>query len=235
MAKGYSRPTQKTIAELTGLAVTTVSRALQGDPKIAARTRKQVAEVADEIGYIPDRAAQRLRTGKTRVVSLILNPHDEILGFGNSMISGLSQSMEGSDYHLTITPSFSYADEIGAIKRLVHNGLADGLVLTRTRNFDDRIRFLLEANFPFICHGRTDFTQEHNFVDFDNEAFAYLAAKRLAQKGCKKLAIILPQDIFTFPQRYRCVEHRTTRTGLIGKGSGLAFYRNHVNQRFSAA
>ncbi len=33
MTKGNIRPTQKTIAEMTGLAVTTVSRALQGDPE----------------------------------------------------------------------------------------------------------------------------------------------------------------------------------------------------------
>ncbi|WP_245417813.1 LacI family transcriptional regulator [Cohaesibacter celericrescens] len=215
MAEGYNRPTQKTIAELTGLAVTTVSRALQGDPKIAVKTRETVAQVADDIGYVPDRAAQRLRTGKTRVISLILNPHDELLGFGNSMISGLSESIEGSDYHLTITPSFSDIDDVGAIKRLVRNGLADGLVLTRTRNFDDRIRFLLEAKFPFICHGRTDFSRDHNFVDFDNEAFAYIAAKRLAQKGCKKLAIILPKDIFTFHQHMQYGFMKAVReTGL---------------------
>lgn len=200
MSKGKTRPTQKTIAEMTGLAVTTVSRALQGDVKIAEATREQVSAVAEAIGYVPDRAAQRLRTGKTRVVSLILNPHDEIVGFGNSLISGLSQAMLGSDYHLTITPSFSPEDELEPIKRLVRNGLADALILTRTRNFDERIRYLLEMDFPFISHGRTDFSQAHSFVDFDNEAFAYCAAKRLAEKGCKKLAIILPQNSFTFHQ-----------------------------------
>ena len=117
MPRGNRRPTQKTIAELTGLAVTTVSRALQGDPKIALSTREQVAKVADEIGYVPDRAAQRLRTGKTKVISLILNPHDEILGFSNSLIAGLSQALKGSDYHLTIMPSFAEDDEMDPIRR----------------------------------------------------------------------------------------------------------------------
>jgi LacI family transcriptional regulator len=32
------KPTLRTIAQATGLAVTTVSRALAGDPRIAART-----------------------------------------------------------------------------------------------------------------------------------------------------------------------------------------------------
>ena len=80
------RPTQRTIAEITGLAVTTVSRALAGDEKIAERTRHQVAEVAREIGYVPDRAAQRLRTGRSNVIALVLDPHSEILGFSSTKI-----------------------------------------------------------------------------------------------------------------------------------------------------
>ena len=215
MPRGNRRPTQKTIAELTGLAVTTVSRALQGDPKIALSTREQVAKVADEIGYVPDRAAQRLRTGKTKVISLILNPHDEILGFSNSLIAGLSQALKGSDYHLTIMPSFAEDDEMDPIRRVVRNGLADGIVLTRTRTLDERIRYLLEKGFPFISHGRTDFSQPHSYVDFDNEAFAYASVMRLAEKGCRKLAILLPRDSFTFHQHMQYGFMRAIReTGL---------------------
>ena len=203
MAEGFRKPTQKTIADIMGLAVTTVSRALQDDPKIAEATRQKVAKVAKEIGYVPDRAAQRLRTGKTKAVSFILNPHDEILGFGNAMISGLSQALKGTDYQLTITPFFTEEDEVVPIRNIVRNRLADCIVLTRTRNFDERIRYLLEQEFPFICHGRTDFSQGHSYVDFDNESFAYRAAHRLAAKGCGRLVILLPPDSFTFHQHLR--------------------------------
>ena len=201
--KGSGRPTQKTIAEMTGLAVTTVSRALQSDPKIADATREEVRRVADQIGYVPDRAAQRLRTGKTRVISLMLNPRDELLGSGNSMIAGISEALEGSEYHLIITPSLSGAEELDPISRLIENNLADGIILTHTRNFDERVRYLLEQNFPFICHGRTDFTQEHSFVDFDNQSFAYQAVRHLASKGSRKVAIILPDATLSFHQHLR--------------------------------
>lgn len=215
MAKDSKRPTQRTIADVTGLAVTTVSRALKGDPKIAEATRRKVAEVAEKIGYVPDRAALRLRTGKTRTISLILNPHDEIFGFGNSLIAGLSEALVGSDYHLNISPAFGGGDEITSIRRLVENSLADGLVLTRTQNFDERIRYLLEKDFPFVSHGRTDFSTPHHFVDFDNEAFAYMAVQRLAKKGRSKLAVILPRHQYTFHQHMRYGFMRAIReTGL---------------------
>ena len=44
-------PTLKTIAQLTGLAVPTVSRALSCAQDIGLATRTRVRKVADEIGY----------------------------------------------------------------------------------------------------------------------------------------------------------------------------------------
>jgi hypothetical protein len=63
-----ARATLRTLAQATGLAATTISRALANDPRIAAQTRALVAEAALAHGYMPDRAAQRLRTGRTKVI-----------------------------------------------------------------------------------------------------------------------------------------------------------------------
>ena len=57
-------PTLKDIAQLSGLAVPTVSRALSGASDIGMKTRERVRKIADEIGYVPNRAGLRLRTGK---------------------------------------------------------------------------------------------------------------------------------------------------------------------------
>src|SRR5262245_7635229 len=57
------RPTLKTIAFMTGLGVTTVSRALKDAPEIGEETRRRVQLVARQIGYRPNRAGVRLRTG----------------------------------------------------------------------------------------------------------------------------------------------------------------------------
>ncbi len=199
-AHSTSKPTQKTIAEITGLAVTTVSRALQGDEKIAQATRLRVNKVAEDIGYVPDHAAQRLRTGKTKVVSLILDPHKEILGFGNSLITGLAHALAETDYHLNVTPQFLGGDPIEPVEYIVRNKLADGIIFSRTRPFDERVRFLREHSFPFTTHGRTEFGYQHSYVDYDNEKFAYESVLRLMQKGRRRICVILPPSHFTFHQ-----------------------------------
>ncbi|CAD7039359.1 LacI family transcriptional regulator [Pseudorhizobium endolithicum] len=198
-----TKPTLKTLAELTGLAVTTVSRALADAPQIALETRLRVRRAADEIGYHPDRAAQRLRTGRTNVISLVLDPHEEILGYATSMINGLTEALRGTPYHLVITPHFSDTPQIEPVRYIMRNRLADGIIFTRTEPSDERVRLLLEKDFPFICHGRTELATPHPYVDFDNYAFAYQAARKLIASGARKLCIVLPPDRFTFAHHMR--------------------------------
>ena len=66
---------------MTGLGVTTVSRALKDAPEIGEETRRRVQLVARQVGYRPNRAGVRLRTGKTNVISLVLNTEEQIGGF----------------------------------------------------------------------------------------------------------------------------------------------------------
>ncbi len=197
------KPTLKTLAELTGLAVTTVSRALADAPQIALETRQRVRRVAEEIGYFPDRAAQRLRTGRTNVISLVLDPHEEILGYATSMINGLTEALRGTPYHLVITPHFSDTPPLDPVRYIMRNRMADGILFTRTEPSDERVKLLLERGFPFICHGRTELATQHPYVDFDNYAFAYEAARKLISAGARKLCIILPPDRFTFAHHMR--------------------------------
>lgn len=192
------KPTLRTIAELTGFAVTTVSRALGGAPEIAQETRDRVHRVAAEIGYVPDRAAQRLRTGRTNVISLILNPHEEILRFGSSLVSGLTSAFRGSSFHLVVTPHFANTTQLEPVHHIVRNRLADGIVFSRTEPDDARAQFLIENKFPFVSHGRTELETPHAFVDFDNYEFAYEAVKRLVAAGRSRIAVILPPTQFTF-------------------------------------
>lgn len=199
-APGGAKPTLRTISELTGLAVTTVSRALSNAPQLSAETRERVRRVADELGYMPDRAALRLRTGRTNVISLVLDSHQEILGFSNSIINGLTLALRDTSVHLILTPTFPNMALTEPVEFIVRNRLADGVIFTRTEPFDPRVRLLLEAGFPFVTHGRTEFSTPHPFVDFDNSAFAYEATRRLIARGRRKVTTILPPRRLTFGQ-----------------------------------
>jgi LacI family transcriptional regulator len=185
------RPTLKSLAAITGLGVSTISRALQDDPAIAKETRRRVRLAAEQVGYRPNRAGVRLRTGKTNVITLILNTSGSAFGLAEQLVYGISEALEGTSYHLVITP-YALNDPMAPIRYVVETQSADGVIISRTQADDPRVRYLLANKMPFASHGRTAMELEHPYCDFDNEAFARTAVKMLAARGRKKIALIKP-------------------------------------------
>ena len=213
--KPSGKPTLKTIAQMTGLAVTTISRALNNAPELAQETRDRVQKIAAEIGYMPDRAALRLKTGRTNVISLILEPDEQIYGFGTNLVTGITEALRDTSYHLVITPLFRNVEPIEPIQHIVHNRMADGVIFSNAEAFDERIRFLNDNDFPFVSHGRSRWPESHPFVDYDNEAYAYGATLRLAARGCRKVSIILPDSALTYTEHLKAGMERAAREAGI--------------------
>ena len=192
------RPTLKTIAFMTGLGVTTVSRALKDAPDISQETKERVRLVATQIGYHPNRAGVRLRTGKTNVISLILNIDEELMGLTSHIVYGISEVLASTNYHLIVTPYSRDRDPMTPVRYILDSGSADGVILSSMEPEDPRVKLLLERNLPFATHGRTELGIPHPFHDFDNEAYAYDAVRRLAGRGRGHIAILEPLPRFTF-------------------------------------
>lgn len=191
-ASGGKRPTQKTISRLTGLAVATVSRALADAPDIGAETKRRVREVAHEIGYRPDRAGVRLRTGKTNVIALVLSTQDEIMNHTAQLISSIAGGLRHTPYHMIITPFFQGEDPMDPVRYLAETRSADAVILNQTQPEDPRVAYLMAQGIPFATHGRTNWANRHPFFDFDNRAFAELAATQLARRGRRTALQVLP-------------------------------------------
>lgn len=186
------KPTLKTISRLSGLAVPTVSRALNDAPDINPETKKRVRLIAEEIGYIPNRAGVRLRTGRTNVLSLVLSTEHDVMNHTARLISSLAGALQGTPYHLVITPYFPSDDPMKPIRYIVETGSADAVIFNQTLPQDPRVAWLMEHGFPFATHGRDDWCARHPYFDFDNAAFAALAIRRLAGSGRRRLILVAP-------------------------------------------
>lgn len=173
------------------MALTTVSRALKNDPKIAKKTREKVHAAAKELGYRPDRAAQGLRSGRTMTVGLILDQTLAVAEFERRIIAGVSNVIYGeTNYNLVVFPQASHDTSMVPVRYLVENAQVEGLIFAHTTPKDERAIWLLEQNIPFVTHGRTELSTQHAYCDFDNYAFARMAVENLIAKGRKKIAII---------------------------------------------
>ncbi|GEO85042.1 MULTISPECIES: LacI family transcriptional regulator [Alphaproteobacteria] len=201
--EGKERPTLKTIAFMTGLGITTVSRALKDAHDIGAETKERVRMVARQLGYQPNRAGVRLRTGKTNVIALVLSIDEEIMGFSSQMVFGISEVLSDTPYHIVVTPHSHSKDPMQPVRYILDTGSADGVIISRIEPDDPRVRLLTEENIPFATHGRTDAGIVHPYHDFDNEAFARQAVERLVARGRKRLALLQPPGKQTYCQHTR--------------------------------
>jgi LacI family transcriptional regulator len=194
---GDTRPTLKTLAAITGLGVSTVSQALRDSSEISLETRARVKLAAQQAGYRPNRAGVRLRTGKSNVIALILNPQDGGSGFFSNIVYGISDALAGTAYHLVVTP-YSLDDPMAPVRYVVETNSADGIIISRTMADDPRVRYLASSNIPFITHGRTDMGIDHAFVDFDNEAFAFEAVQKLVARDRRNIALFSPPPVLNY-------------------------------------
>jgi len=192
------KPTLKTIAQMSGLAVPTVSRALNDAPDIGRDTKLLVRRIADEIGYIPNRAGVRLRTGRTNVVSLVMSTeHDNHTA---RLISSVAGGLQSTRYHLNVTPYSPRDDFMKPVRYIVETRSADAVILNQIEPEDPRVAYLMDKKVPFATHGRTNWADKHPYYDFNNETFGRHAMETIAERGRKKVVVVAPPIAQSYSQ-----------------------------------
>ncbi len=194
------KPTLKTIAHLSGLAVPTVSRALNDAPDIGVETKKLIRKIANDIGYVPNRAGVRLRTGRTNVIGLVMTTEHDLMSHSARLISSVAAGLRHTPFHMVVTPFFPDQDPMDPVRYIVETGSADAVIINQIQAQDPRVAYLMERNFPFATHGRTDWADRHPYYDYDNEAFGHLAVKQLAARGRKDILVIAPPPEHNYSQ-----------------------------------
>ena len=97
------------VAREAGVSPITVSRALSHPEKVKDETRQRVADAVQKTGYVLNRFASSLRSGRSTIISAFVsnlaNPH-----FANA-IQGCADALEGSRYHLLMAQT-GYSDKL---------------------------------------------------------------------------------------------------------------------------
>ena len=210
--------TIKTIAKVLNLSPSTVSRALQGDPSVTAKTRAKILETAEQQGYRRDFRGVNLRTGKTFTLCAVLSaPPSQEFGDPAAMhlIQGLIAGVEGTDFKIVMRPVETSDQRFEAVKEAAANGRFDGIVLDHSEPQDRCVLYLLEKQMKFVTFGRTELFSEHPYFDIDNEDAAYQATRHLIRQGHSRIALIDPPPRFLFTrQRLRGYQRALGEAGI---------------------
>jgi LacI family transcriptional regulator len=190
----------KKIADELGLSLTTVSRALNGYPEVAERTRVAVREAAARLHYHPDARARGLALGRADAVGIVfpMTPGDlgdmQFLQVAHAMSERLAQAGLGM-----LIISASAEDELSAYQRTITGRRVDAFVVARTKVDDERLAMLRDSETPFVAYGRSaNFASPYAWLDFDNVAGARMATERLIGFGHRALGYLGAPPVYNF-------------------------------------
>jgi LacI family transcriptional regulator len=183
-----SRATLKDIAKATGYTVNTISRALRGKDDIASDTIKKIKKIAAKMGYVSNSAASSLRSGRTNTIAVILgdvsNPHFSIM---MQEIENRARK-DGYSSFLINTNEDSKMEKEAILTALNKN--VDGLIICPTQHNDSNIRYLMEAEIPFVQVGRYFEHLNACYVVCNDELGGYQATKYLLDMGHRDILML---------------------------------------------
>jgi LacI family transcriptional regulator len=193
--------TLKELAEKLDLSIATVSRALAGHQQIAQATRDRVAQAAREIGYVPHMAGRMLVSGRSGFVGMTLTIRGPKLvdSFLGEFVTGLGEGLTENGTDLILATVAQGQSELDVLRHLVDSGRADGVVITRIAEADQRVDYLIERGAPFVTHGRLlNSDVAYNWVDTDG-AYAFGEAfDMLYEMGHRHFGLVTISEPMTF-------------------------------------
>jgi len=193
------RPTLQSVAARAAVSRQTVSNVLNAPHLVRPETIERVQGVIDELGYRPHAAARQLRTRRSRVIGLRLQPSvDGINGAVlDRFLHALTEQAQVRGYHLMLFTATDDHGEIAQYAELLDTVEIDAFVLTSTHHGDPRTRWLAEHDVPFVTFGRpwdppgaTAPAVEHSWVDVDGAAGTRAAVEHLQALGHERIAFI---------------------------------------------
>jgi len=188
MPEQHSAPrkpaTLKDVAREAGVSIAAASYSLNGGGTISEEVRARVKEVAERIGYRPNRSAQAVRTGRTMSIGLL------VPDLNNPYYPALAQSVERAARQagytvVLIDTSGSEADEAEAIRHLENHGVA-GIVWCQTSPLLARAAEDLQV--PVAIIGSPGLAFDN--VTADDSTGGRLAARHLLELGHVRVGML---------------------------------------------
>ncbi|MGN6215256.1 LacI family DNA-binding transcriptional regulator [Parafilimonas sp.] len=202
MAEEHKLPTIKEIAKRLNISVSTVSRALHDHPSIGLRTKMRVQQLADELGYEPNKIAIFFKQRKTFAIGVVLPSLIE--EFFSKAISGIEDVARKNKYHVFIGQSHDNVEVEKEIITAMKDQHVDGLIVSlskQTKNYD-HFRALEKYNIPVVFFDRVPSLSNVHKVAFDMVNGTKQMLEFLIKKGHRRIGILNgPEEMVSSKER----------------------------------
>lgn len=179
------------IAKDLGVSVTTVSFILNGKAKekrISDALTKRVLEHVKKVGYKPNELAKSLRTGKTKIIGLMVED------IANPFFSNIARHIESKayekGYRIIYCSTENKPDKTRELIQMFRDRHVDGYIITPVEGVEDEIESLVASQSPLVLFDRYLPGVSTNYVVSDNVRGGYDATAHLAEQGFERIAMV---------------------------------------------
>jgi LacI family transcriptional regulator len=203
------------IAALTGVAASTVSRALRNPPRGSAATRARIQAAARELNYVPNTQARALTSGRTGTIAVCVSDITNPFYFG--ILRGTQQQLKAAGYaQLLIDTEDSGEHEIEMLNRMRRS--LDGAILAASR-LPDRMLTRLAATVPLVTVNRN--LRAVPSAVIDTPAGIGQAAEHLVSLGHRDVVYVSgPATSWSNAARWQAMRTAATHHGLTWRRVG---------------
>lgn len=191
---------------MAGVSRATVSRVVNGSPRVSPDVRSDVQAAIERLGYVPNRAARSLVTRRSDSIAVVITePTGRLFSdpFFPRLLRGISTELAARDRQLILLMPESVADE-GRTADYLTAGHVDGALLVSLHADDPLPARLGAAGMPIVMVGRPQKDVTASYVDVDNRQGAQTAVAHLISGGRRVIATIAgPQDMAAGIDRLR--------------------------------
>ncbi|MBM7544790.1 LacI family DNA-binding transcriptional regulator [Periweissella beninensis] len=170
------------IANKSGFAISTVSRALSDSPKISAKTKERIKKIAQDMGYTPNFAARNLTQSESNTVGVVFQPQAEDSAknvFSMQLLFGINSQLVARQYLLTTATGNNWSEVYNAVKMMVEAGQVRRFILLYTIENDPISELLRENNARVVVTGEPELANDVLYVDNDNRRAGEEATRQL--------------------------------------------------------
>ena len=182
--------TLKEIANLLGISITTVSKALKDYSDVSPKTKKAVRELAEQLNFTPNSFAVNLRTKESKTIGLIIP--EVVHHFFSNVIQGVIEEADKNGYMVIILQSNESLEFEKKQVELLFNKRVDGILmsLSNDSNDDDHLKEIVKRGIPFVQFDKIAKLIPSSKVIINDQKAASIAVQHLIDIGCKKIAHI---------------------------------------------
>ncbi|MBY8342367.1 LacI family transcriptional regulator [Streptomyces spinosirectus] len=191
-SRSGGRPTLEEVAARAGVGRGTVSRVINGSPRVSESTRAAVEAAVAELGYVPNTAARALAANRTDSIALVV-PEPETRFFAEPYFSDMLRGVgaELSDTEMQLLLIFAGSDrERRRLAQYLAAHRVDGVLLVSVHADDPLPDMLAQLEIPAVISGPRSAAETLTSVDSDNYGGGRSAVEHLIGRGRRKIAHI---------------------------------------------